>query len=156
MGFMPEHLIGLELLPDRVARARHVLPISVEVHAGDALAAPIGPASQDIVYQSVVFSSLLDPAFQQRMADAMWTWARPGGGVLWYDFVYDNPSNRDVRGIPLQRVRQLFPHGRITARRVTLAPPLARRVCRIHPSLYTTLNVVPLLRTHLLCWIQKP
>jgi hypothetical protein len=38
---------------------------------------------------------------------------------------------------------------------VTLAPPLARGVCRWHPSLYTLLNLLPLLRTHVLAWVQK-
>ena len=33
---------------------------------------------------------------------------------------------------------------------------ISRRVSRIHPSLYTIFNVVPFLRTHILCWIQKP
>lgn len=156
LGFVPEHLTGLELLPERALRARHVLPQAVDVQAGDALRAPIAPASQDIVYQSVVFSSLLDDGFQQRLADTMWNWLRPGGGVLWYDFIYDNPRNHDVRGVPMARIRTLFPEGRILAQRLTLAPPLARRVCRWHPALYTLLNALPPLRTHLLCWIEKP
>jgi hypothetical protein len=50
----------------------------------------------------------------------------------------------------------LFPAGRITHRRVTLAPPLARAVCRLHPALYGVFNSLPLLRTHLLAWIAKP
>ena len=29
---------------------------------------------------------------------------RAGGAVLWYDFTWDNPRNRDVRGVPLARV----------------------------------------------------
>ena len=104
-----------------------------------------------------MFSSLLDEAFQQRLAAAMWRWARPGGGVLWYDFTFDNPRNRDVRGVPLARVKALFPQARsVHAQRITLAPPLARRACRVHPALYTALNCLPLLRTHLLCWIAKP
>ena len=115
----------------------------------------VAPQSFDVVLQSTVFSSLLDAAFQQQLADSMWHWVRPGGGVLWYDFVYDNPSNPDVRGVPLQRIRELFPHGRVNARRLTLAPPIARRVCGIHPLLYTAFNVLPFLRTHLLCWIEK-
>jgi hypothetical protein len=113
------------------------------------------PGSFDIVYQSVVFSSVLDEALQRTLASAMWRWTRPGGGILWYDFIYDNPSNPDVRGVPLRRVRQLFPAGRIRWKRVTLAPPLARRVVRIHPSLYALCNAVPLLRTHILCFIEK-
>lgn len=42
------------------------------------------------------------------------------------------------------------------ARRVTLAPPVARQVVRLHPSLYTLFNMTPLLRTHVLAWIEKP
>lgn len=154
-GFSPENLHGIELLPDRVASARTRLPTSLKIHEGDASTAPLDPASQDVVFQSVVFSSLLDDAFQQDLADQMWSWVRPGGGILWYDFVYDNPSNRDVRGVPLRRMKALFPEGRITTRRVTLAPPISRRVCRLDPAAYHLFNLLPFLRTHVLCWIAK-
>ena len=156
IGFAPEHLTGLELLPERHMQARRVLPAATTVWQGDAADAPVEAASQDIVLQSTVFSSLLDDAFQQRLADAMWRWLRPGGAVLWYDFTVDNPRNPDVRGVPLRRVRELFPLACIAHRRVTLAPPLARRVARVHPALYTAFNVLPLLRTHVLAWIAKP
>jgi hypothetical protein len=152
---MPEHLTAIELLPERCAQARYVLPAALTLIEGDALQADVPAASQDLVFASTVFSSLLDEAFQQRLADAMWCWLRPGGAVLWYDFTFDNPRNPDVRGVPLSRVRALFPTARVTARRVTLAPPLARTVCRLHPSLYTLLNALPLLRTHLLVWAEK-
>jgi SAM-dependent methyltransferase len=154
-GFAPEHLTGIELLDERFAAARRVLPPAVTLLQGDASVAPVAPGSVDIVLQSTVFTSLLDRAFQQQLADAMWSWLRPGGGVLWYDFTVNNPRNPDVRGVPLSRVRELFPHGRITARRLTLAPPLARAACRVHPALYGALNLLPLLRTHVLAWIQK-
>lgn len=155
MGWRPEHLAGIELLPERHAQARAVLPERVALHLGDACDAPIADASCDLVFQATVFSSLLDDAFQQRLAEAMWRWVKPGGAVLWYDFTVDNPNNRDVRGVPLQRVRALFPHGRIEAQRVTLAPPLARVACRVWPGLYPVLNAVPLLRTHVLAWVGK-
>jgi len=156
LGFRPEHLQGVELLPERLAEARARLPATLALHGGDACALALPEASQDIVFVSTVFSSLLDDAFQQRLAAAMWRWVRPGGAVLWYDFIVDNPANREVRGMPLARVRALFPQGRIDARRVTLAPPIARRVVRLHPSLYTAFNAIPLLRTHVLAWIAKP
>jgi SAM-dependent methyltransferase len=155
LGFAPEHLQGIELLPERHAAARHVLPAATAVWLGDAVRAPIEPGSLDLVLQSTVFSSLLDDAFQQRLADAMWRWLRPGGHVLWYDFTVDNPRNPDVRGVPLARVRTLFPQGRVSAERVTLAPPLARAVCRVHPGLYPVFNALPLLRTHVLAWVAK-
>ena len=156
LGFVPEHLTGVELLPERHAQARRVLPAALALHAGDALRLDLPAASQDAVFVSTVFSSLLDDAFQQRLADAMWRWVKPGGGVLWYDFTVNNPRNPDVRGVPLRRVRELFPGGELQARRITLAPPIARAVTRVHPSLYTLFNAVPLLRTHVLAWIAKP
>ena len=156
VGFDPAHLQGIELLEDRYRQARHRLPAMLHLILGDACEADIPAASQDVVLQSTVFSSLLDDAFQQRLADAMWRWVCPGGGVLWYDFTFDNPRNADVRGVPLDRVRALFPDGKVRAKRITLAPPIARRVTRAHPSLYTVFNAVPLLRTHVLAWIEKP
>jgi len=160
LGCAPQHLSGIELLPQRLAQARQVLPAAVALHAGDActLATPPGPAaaSQHIVLQSTVFSSLLDNATQERLARAMWHWVAPGGGVLWYDFTVNNPRNADVRGVPLARLRALFPQALLQHQRVTLAPPLARAVCRVHPALYTGFNALPLLRTHRLAWLGKP
>lgn len=155
-GFEPSRLRGVELLEDRYLAARHALPVATRLDLGDACALDVVPASQDIVLQSTVFTSLLDMKFQQCLADAMWRWVRPGGAVLWYDFVFNNPRNADVRGVPLRRLRELFPQARIHAQRVTLAPPLARRVVRVHPSFYTLFNAIPLLRSHLLAWIEKP
>lgn len=156
LGFDPARLVGNELLPERAAAARRRLPAVTAVHEGDALALPLPDAGFDLVLQSTVFSSLLDDGFQQRLAGRMWRWLRPGGAVLWHDFVLDNPRNPDVRGVGLGRVRQLFPGARIDARRVTLAPPLGRAAARLHPGAWRLLNLVPLLRTHRLAWIEKP
>jgi len=156
LGFPPQNLCGIELLPERAAAAHRCLPVELLVHAGDANSVDIGAESQDVVFQSVVFSSVLDNGFQHDLANRMWKWVKPCGGVLWYDFVYNNPSNPDVRGVPVKRVRQLFPTGKMIVRRVTLAPPISRRVTRVHPFLYNVFNFFPFLRTHVLCWIQKP
>jgi hypothetical protein len=61
-----------------------------------------------------------------------------------------------VRGVPLPRLRALFPHARLHHERVTLAPPLARAVCRVHPPAYALFNRLPLLRTHVMGWLAKP
>jgi SAM-dependent methyltransferase len=156
LGFVPAGVQGIELLPQRLAQAREVLPAALHLHAGDALEVRLAQHSQDIVFVSTVFSSLLDADYQTRLAGHLWQWVRPGGAVLWYDFVVDNPRNPDVRGVPLRRVAELFPEGEVSARRVTLAPPLARVAVRLHPSLYTVLNTLPWLRTHVLAWIAKP
>jgi SAM-dependent methyltransferase len=156
IGFAPQHLAGVELLPQRFARARALLPATLQLFEGDALRLDLPAQSQDIVFVSTVFSSLLDDAFQQALADAMWRWVKPGGGVLCYDFAVGNPRNADVRGMPPARLRALFPQAAVELRRVTLAPPLARAATRLHPALYTVLNALPLLRTHRLAWLAKP
>ncbi|MBB4846207.1 SAM-dependent methyltransferase [Paucibacter oligotrophus] len=157
LGLRPEHLIGIELLPERLNLARPLLPDGVRLHLGDASTAAVPEASQDLLLQSTVFSSLLNDGVQDALAAAMWRWLKPGGAVLWYDFIVDSPRNPDVRGVPLRRVRELFPAGRLRSQRLTLAPPLARWVCsKLHPAAYSLFNSLPLLRSHVLCLIEKP
>ena len=156
LGFMPERLTGIEMLAGRIEHARHVLPSALRLIQGDARQVDIEAASLQLVLQSTVFSSVLDGGARSALAAAMWRWLAPGGAVLWYDLRVDNPHNPDVRGVPLAEVRALFPQARITARWVTLAPPLARALCRVHPRLYPAFNMLPLLRTHVLAWVAKP
>ena len=155
MGFDPKNIAGNELMSDNLTLARERLPAVIRLYNGDARGVPIGEESIDFVYQSMVFSSILDDDFQNQLAQSMWRWVKPGGGVLWYDFTYSNPNNNDVRGVSISRVKELFPDGKITAKRVTLAPPISRRVTRIHPSLYTLFNLLSFLRTHVVCYIHK-
>lgn len=156
LGFRPENLVGNDLLDEPLGRARSILPSAVTLLPGDACALELEEGSFHVVLQSTVFSSVLDRGFQERLAQRMWRLVRPGGGVLWYDFTWNNPRNPDVRGIPVAQVRRLFPAGRPWWRRLTLAPPQGRRLCQITPALYPVFNALPPLRTHILCWIEKP
>jgi ubiquinone/menaquinone biosynthesis C-methylase UbiE len=156
LGASAEELTGIELLPERVAAAQRRLPSGVTLIEGDAVAVPIAASSQDAVLAFTVFSSLIEDVMQERLAAAMWRWIKPGGGVLWYDFAVDNPKNPDVRGVPLRRVRALFPEARLDVRRVTLLPPLARTLARAHPSLVMSLApCLTFLKTHRLVWALK-
>lgn len=154
-GFDPTRVVGNELLPERLQHTRARVPACCRLVAGDALKLDIAAGSKDIVMASTVFSSILDDEFRIKLASRMWTWVRPGGGVLWYDFTVNNPKNRDVRKVTSRELSQLFPAATIRARKVTLAPPLARLACRLHPSLYSGLNFFPFLRTHLVAWLSK-
>ncbi|MFZ2492695.1 MAG: class I SAM-dependent methyltransferase [Thermoanaerobaculia bacterium] len=155
LGFAPENVFANELLDERAAVARHRLPAGVTVFTGDATHVDLGAGSFDVVYQSMVFSSILDDQFQRALASFMWRLVRPGGGVLWYDFVFNNPANADVRGVPLRRLPVLFPAARIQSWSVTLAPPVGRRLVNIHPRAYGVANLLPWVRTHRLCWLHK-
>jgi SAM-dependent methyltransferase len=154
LGATPACLSGIELMPDRAAMARALLPQSVQIVEGDASTAAVPTNSQDAVLAFTLFSSLLDKPFRQALAQTMWDWVTPGGGVLVYDFTMDNPGNADVEGIPLKGLKALFPHARLHSRRVTLAPPIARR---LPPALISGASTLFFfLRTHRLTWAVKP
>jgi len=156
LGAAAEGLTGIDLLPERVRAAQRCLPPAVRLLEGDAVDAGVVPGSQDAVLAFTVFSSLLEDAAQQRLAAAMWRWIKPGGGVLWYDFAVGNPRNPDVRGVPMRRVRALFPGARLSAHRVTLLPPLARALGNATPGLLPLLSAcMPFLKTHRLVWAVK-
>lgn len=151
-GADPANLVGNELLEDRVNEARRLLPSLVELRHQDATTLDGEPF--DIVLQSTVFSSILDDDLQTQVAAAMWRLTKPGGAVLSYDFTFDNPANKDVRKVTSARLGELFPEGTLRTHRVTLAPPIARRVGRVGP-LYSLLEALPPLRTHLVATISK-
>jgi hypothetical protein len=99
----------------------------------------------DIIFQSTVFTSILDVDFRRKMANSMMRLLKENGVVLWYDFIYDNPSNPDVKGVGIQELKMLFPELKWQIKRVTLAPPIGRRV----KGAYPILNAFPFLRTHI-------
>ena len=154
LGASPGQLTGIELLPERATAARTVLPESVHIVQGDACATPIIDGSQQAVMAFTVFSSLLDPGYRQQFARTLWRWVAPGGGVLVYDFVVNNPHNPDVRKVPADELRALFPEARLHARRLTLAPPVARRLPA--PLIGPASLLLHPLRTHRLTWAVKP
>jgi SAM-dependent methyltransferase len=148
-GFRPDRIILNDIRPV-LQEARSLLPPEIRLTIGDGATLELDPV--DVVYVGVVFSSILSVSERRRVAAGIWRLVKPGGGVLWYDFTWNNPWNRDVRGVPMQEVARLFPAARMTSRRVTLAPPLSRRT----PLwLYRVLRLCPLLRTHRVCWLQK-
>ncbi|MDR2336133.1 MAG: class I SAM-dependent methyltransferase [Burkholderiaceae bacterium] len=159
LGADARRVQGIELLPERAAAARAALPEACRIWSEDALSPQmsrrIAFGSQDLVVLFTVFSSILSDDVQQQLAQRAWQWLKPGGAVLWHDFVYDNPRNADVRGVRIKRVRALFPDASMQVRRITLAPPLGRAACRISPALYPVLGSVSLLRTHVLCLLRK-
>jgi hypothetical protein len=101
-------------------------------------------------------TSITNPDLVQEVANRMWALTRPGGGVLWFDLMVNNPSNPNLKAIPIRHLRKLFPCNNPRIWRVTLAPPISRLVTRIHPSLYSAFNLLPVLRVHAMAWLPKP
>ena len=154
-GAAPEDLAGIELRPEPVEYACHLNP-NLDIRCGSAMALPWPDASFDLVCQHTVFTSILDTAMRRQVAAEMSRVLRRGGAVLWYDFMYDNPRNPDVRGVSAKEIRALFPGFEINLHRITLAPPIARRLPdRFLPILYPLLSAILLLRTHYLGLLIK-
>ena len=152
-GAGPRLIAGVDLLPDRVsAAAVRTPPIACSV--GDATALPFPDATFDIALQFTLLSSVLDDETRRRIASETARVLRPRGTLIWYDFIW-NPGNRDVRGIGLSEVRALYPSCEFDASRVTLAPPISRRLARVSTTLCRVLEAVPWLRSHWLIAIQK-
>ena len=151
LGIKDENIVAAELLPERAATLREKYP-KITVSEGDALHLNFENYF-DSVFQSLVFTSILDDDFKKSLAHKMWDMLKPGGIILWYDFKFNNPANKDVKGVTKAEIKQLFPSvNEIAFYNVTLAPPVGRRV----GSMYEFVNsVFPFLRTHLIAVIKK-
>ncbi len=156
LGFMPQNLFGNDIIPDRIEQAKTFLPSNVNLLLEDAASLPFPNSYFNAVYASTVFSSILDEEVQTLVSKEMWRLIKPGGGVIFYDFIYNNPNNQDVRAVKIKKIKTLFPDGKLNTWKITLAPPISRFVTKIHPYMYNVFNIFPILRSHVLCWIQKP
>ena len=154
-GAKPEYLAGVDLLPDRVAKAREVCHPGIHLECREASHLDFADGSFDIVLQLTVFSSILDAGMKNAVAREMLRVLRPDGSVLWYDFFVNNPRNPDVRGIGKQEMRRLFPDCRIRCERITVAPPLGRVLGRMSRLAYEMVSALRFADTHYLALIQK-
>jgi ubiquinone/menaquinone biosynthesis C-methylase UbiE len=154
-GARPENITGIDLLPDRVARARRLCPPAVRIQCASAAALPFSDARFDLILQATVFTSILDRDLKQRVATEMMRVVKPEGFILWYDYHVNNPWNNDVRGVKRGEIGQLFPGCRIEFERITLLPPLARVLARYSYLGCHLLEKLPPLCTHYLGVIRK-
>ena len=147
-GARPAGLAGVDLLAGRIEAARRLSPADVTFVCASAAETGLPSARYDLVLQSMLLSSVLDPAVRRAIAAEMCRLLRPGGAILWYDVRVGNPSNPDVQSLPRRAVAELFPGARLHLQRITLAPPLARRVAGPAPWLAYGLGRLPMLRSH--------
>jgi ubiquinone/menaquinone biosynthesis C-methylase UbiE len=125
-GANPGHVTGIDLRADVLARGRANLPAAVRLEQANAAALPLAPGQFDIVLQSTMFTSVLDPQLRRQIAAEMLRVLKPNGVILWYDFLVNNPANPDVRGVCKQEISRLFTGCKFDLRRVTLVPPVLR------------------------------
>jgi ubiquinone/menaquinone biosynthesis C-methylase UbiE len=148
-------LAGIDLLPERIEHARARLA-GADLRLGDASRLPWPDGEFDVVVQSTVLSSILDPSMRRAVASEMARVLRPGGAILWYDFFVADPRNRAVRGVRRREIARLLPGFRMRTRRVTLAAPLARRLAARAPTAVVVLEALRALNTHYVATLRRP
>lgn len=153
-GGQPQNLYGVDLLEDKVDEANRIAP-HLSFAVADAANLPFDDGFFDLVLVFTLFSSIADPARRQLAADEIGRTVSAGGAVLWYDFSVENRSNPDNVAIGLKEARRLFDGFTVHARRVTLAPPIARTFAGRSWLLSTLLATVPFLRTHWFALITR-
>jgi ubiquinone/menaquinone biosynthesis C-methylase UbiE len=154
-GAQPENLSGVDLIPHRVAEAMVVCPRAVKIQQGNAAELEFPDETFDIVLQSTVFTSVLDPITKKEMAAEMCRVLKRDGLILWYDYHMNNPHNPDVRGVKLHEIQKLFPQYETRIKRITLAPPIARQIAPYSWLLCYFLSKVPWLCSHYIGVLRK-
>ncbi len=154
LGGLRENFSAIELDAERAAAAQERFPTG-DIRIGDAAQLPWDDSSFDIVTQSTVFTSILDAPIRAAVAAEMLRVLKPSGVIVWYDFLFNNPRNRNVRGVGRREIHQLYPGCSIHLNRVTLAPPLARRIVPWSWPLARLMEQLGLLNTHYLGTIRK-
>ena len=156
-------LAGIDLIEARIARAAERLGSrsrdgegAPDLRLGDASQLPWPDGQFDLVHQSTVFTSVLDRVLKHRIASEMLRVLKPGGSVIWYDFLFDNPSNPNVRGVSASEIRRLLPGCEVSLERVTLAPPIARRLVPVSWLAAAALERFTVFNTHYIGTIRKP
>lgn len=154
-GASPQNLVGIDLLSERITEARSVCPPAITLRCQNATDLTNLAGEFDVVLQSTVFTSILDPQMKRQIASEMLRKLRVDGMIVWYDFHVNNPANPDVRGIGRSEIHRLFPDCRIHLEKLTLAPPLGRPIARVSHRLYRAVSAIKPLCTHYLGIIRK-
>lgn len=154
-GARPDNITGVDLLPDRIATARQLSPEALSIWCGNAANLFFPDATFDLILQSMVFTSILDPAVRHQMAAEMVRVLKDDGLILWYDFHVNNPWNADVQGVKKQEIYRLFPDCQVELQRVTLVYPIACMLAPYSWLICHLLGKIPWLRTHYLGVIRK-
>jgi SAM-dependent methyltransferase len=160
-GARRSDLAGIDLINARVELARARLGGSEhgetgpDLRGGDASHLPWADATFDLAVQNTVFTSILDPGVRQDVAAEIVRVLKPGGILVWYDFLFNNPKNPHVRGVGAREIRSLFPGCAIGVKRITLAPPVARRLVPVSWIGSLMLETLRVCNTHYLALIRK-
>ncbi len=149
-GADPGRLHGIDLLPDRIEKAKILSP-GFDLRQASGFDLPFEDDSMDLVLSFVVFSSILDPKARAALAGEMKRVLSSRGTIQVFDFKISHPGNPDTVAIGKSEIGRLFSGMKVSSKSLILAPPLSRRISSLSPLLTHLLeSCCPFLRTHVL------
>jgi ubiquinone/menaquinone biosynthesis C-methylase UbiE len=151
-GASPENLHGVDLLFDSLDHAHHVLP-GLNFANADGQFLPYPAQTFDIVLQFTALSSILDPQIHQNVCSEILRVLKRDGIILSYDF-WLNPTNPQTRGLRPKEIKRLFPGCMYEFHKITLAPPLARRIVPVSWMLALLLEKLKIFNSHYVAAIR--
>lgn len=146
-GVNPGNISGCDIFGPSLETAKTRLPNTVSLQQGNFLDCSYEEGKFDCIIFSTVFSSILDQTFRQDCMRFAYKLLKAGGIILVYDFVFNNPANKDVSKVDFKSLASGLPWAEVHSEKVTLAPPLARRLEKV-PFLIRLLMKFKLLDTH--------
>ena len=112
-------------------------------------------SSFDMVISFTLFSSVLNMDYRKQIAREMVRVLKPRGVILYYDFRYNNPFNRNVMKVSYKDMKSLFPNMKMELTLVTVLPPLVRLFGGLAKYVYPILSKIPFLYSHHVGLIKK-
>ncbi len=153
-GAQPKNLYGIDILDERIDIAKSNHPLyNFKCLNADQL--PFDDNFFDIIHISTVFSSILDNKLKKKIAQEIQRILSPSGIIIWYDFLYNNLSNKNVKGIKKKEICSLFNQCSHTFQKVTLCPPIARKLHYLPYFFLKLLEDLKILNTHYLVEMKK-
>lgn len=153
-GVVAEDLFGIDLLPERIKEAKRLYP-DVYFTCGNAESLHFPDKFFDIIIQTTTFTSILDKKMKKRIASEMIRVLKPNRVIIWHDFRFSNPLNRNAKGIDKDEIMSLFPNCSFSFKSMNLNPLIGRPMARLSFKICEILEKIPILRTHLLVVIRK-
>ena len=150
-GFKGSNLAGVDVIGERIARAKLSVP-TADIQQANGATLPFKDRTFDAAIQATTLSSVVDPGVRSRLAAEMLRVTRVGGIVVSYDMAVVVSRNPHLVRIDRAELRRLFGSARLTkVSSITLMEPIASR----GPERIAWLAAqIPIFRSHLLAVIR--